>query len=82
MSLKDVCEFLQLSYEHGNGKRLLKDLLRFNVKVDGSKRYLLKYITVEDSESKNDYFVVNPQVIWSGKDIDNIKNLLDKLFFN
>lgn len=83
MNLKDICSFLRISDDNnGNGKKLLKELLKFTVKVDGCTTYLLTYVTVEDGGGKNDYFVVNPQVIWSGKDVDMAQDIITQLFFN
>ncbi|GAA0102525.1 hypothetical protein UT300012_32400 [Paraclostridium bifermentans] len=83
MNLNDVCKFLQISNDnYSNGKKLLKELLKFTVKVDGFQTYFFKYITVEDGSGKNDYFVVNPQVIWSGSDMDVAKNIIEKPFFD
>lgn len=81
MTLKDVCDFLKVSYDKGNGRKILKELLKFNVKINGMTTYLFKYVTVEGYKSKNDYFVVNPQVIWSGNNVESVKNILEKLFF-
>ena len=81
MTLKDICEFLKVSHEGGNGRKFLKDLLKFNIKIDGITSYFFKYIIVEGGDGMSDYFVVNPQVIWSGNDMDVAKNILEKLFF-
>lgn len=81
MSLRDVCIFLGLSCEGGNPRKLLKELLKFYVVCDGMKMYFFKYVTIEGYKCKSDYFIVNPQVIWSGKDMDMAKSIINRLFF-
>lgn len=81
MSLIDICEFLGVSHNKGNGKKMLNGLLKFKVKIDNTYRYLFKYITVAGHECKRDYFVVNPNVIWSGNEMGDSKIMIEKLFF-
>lgn len=80
MTLTEICEFLNVS--KNNATNLKKNLLKFHVNVQGYKFHLFNYISIENSETKRDYFAINPNLIWKGNNINDIKDIIKCLFFS
>lgn len=80
MNLIEICELLKI--DKTNRTRLKKELLKFNIEMDGEKYYFLKYIRVEGDKDISDYFIVNPSVIWKGHNIEIVKKIMGVCFFN
>lgn len=81
MGLKDICNVLGVSKDKKSMNRLENDLLKFNVIVDGEIYYIFKRVIVKGANGRFDYFVINPYIVWSGKNIDTIKDTIQSLFF-
>lgn len=81
LGLKSICEFLQLSTEKKSMSKFENDLYKLKVNINGKEYYVLKRIIVKGGNGKFDYFVINPAVIWKGRDISSAKDYLDKMIF-
>lgn len=81
LSLKEICEILKISTEKKSMNIFENNLLKFNIVVSGKKQFILKRVIVKGYNSRNDYFVINPNIAWSGNNIDEMKNVVNTLFF-
>lgn len=80
LSLKEICQMLEISTDKGNMIKFRDNLSNFVIKVEGVKYYLFAHNTVRNGEMR-DYFVINPLIIWAGNDVDKMKNNLKSLYF-
>lgn len=48
---------------------------------NGEKHYALKYVIVQSSTGIIDYFVVNPEIVWAGNNIEQVKEIVQLQFF-
>lgn len=81
MGLIKVCEILGLSTEKAPMSKFENDLLKLQIKYEGNTHYLFKRVIVKGGNGKFDYFVINPQVVWGGKDIEKVKETIQLCFF-
>lgn len=81
LSLKDICLFLGVSTERKSMNKLENDLYKLFVGQNKEKTYLFKRVIVKGGEGKRDYFIINPKVIWGGKNLDVAMDTIDKLIF-
>ena len=81
LTLKDICELLGLSTEQSVMRRLRDDLLKFYIKINGKKYFFLSYARVLNGYGLKDYFIINPNVCWSGNNMDNLKDTLSLCYF-
>lgn len=81
MSLLEICELLGISTNSSAVCRFEHDLLKFTIEVEGIKFYLFKRVIVKGGNGKFDYFVINPQVIWGGKDLEKARESIANCFF-
>lgn len=81
LSLKEICEILKISTEKKSMNMFENNLLKFNIITNGKKQFILKRVIVKGYNSRNDYFVINPNIAWSGNDINEMKNVVNTLFF-
>lgn len=81
MSLLEICKLLGISCESSNASRLESDLLKFTIAKDGEKFHIFKRVIVKGGNGKFDYFVINPQVVWSGKNLNRAKETIECCFF-
>lgn len=77
ITLRELCDILGESYE--NRSRLAKSLYEFKVTIDGIDYHLFTYVILN---AQYDYFVVNPNVIYSGNNLESIKRTSKAMFFN
>ena len=75
----DICEMLNLSGDKGNMDKLKKDLFKFYITKDDKKYYFLAYITVKQEIGTRSYYVVNPYVIWKGKNLQVANDIIGYL---
>ena len=75
----DICEMLNLSGDKGNMDKLKKDLFKFYITKDDKKYYFLAYITVKQEIGKRSYYVVNPYVVWKGKNLQVANDIIGYL---
>lgn len=82
MNLKDIAGWLNVNTDDNkNTTRLKKDLLKYYLMRNGEKHYALKYVIVQSSTGVIDYFVVNPEIVWSGNNIEQVKEIVQLQFF-
>lgn len=82
MNLKDIACWLNVNTDDNkNTNRLKRDLLKYYLMRNGEKHYALKYVIVQSSTGAIDYFVVNPEIVWSGNNIEQIKEIVQLQFF-
>ena len=82
MNLKDIAGWLNVNTDDNkNTTRLKKDLLKYYLMRNGEKHYALKYVIVQSSTGIIDYFVVNPEIIWAGNNIEQVKEIVQLQFF-
>ena len=81
MGLKSICEFLQISTEKKSMNKFENDLYKLQVKVGDTMYYMFKRVIVKGGNGKFDYFVINPAVIWKGRDVSSAKDYLEKMIF-
>lgn len=81
LSLRRICELLDIATDPSNMNRLETDLLKFSITIDYHKYCIFKRVIVKGGNGKFDYFVINPQVIWAGNDMEKAKETINKCFF-
>ncbi|HBE9638627.1 TPA: hypothetical protein KRN26_002399 [Clostridioides difficile] len=82
ISLYKICQLLNISTIKQDMNKFKKELLRFYIKVEDDKYYFFKYVIVEGNNKNTDYFIINPCVIWKGKNLNLAKKTIDLCFFN
>lgn len=82
LSLKDICELLEVSTESRSMRKLRDELLKFYITIDGNKYYFLSYARILNGYGLKDYFVINPQIVWGGRNIEQVKETIQVCFFN
>ena len=82
MNLKEIAEWLNVNTDDNkNTSRLKKDLLKYYLIRNGEKHYALKYVIVQGNSCSIDYFVVNPEIVWAGNNIEQVKEIIQLQFF-
>lgn len=82
MNLKDIAGWLNVNTDDNkNTTRLKKELLKYYLMRNGEKHYALKYVIVQSSTGIIDYFVLNPEIVWSGNNIEQVKEIVQLQFF-
>lgn len=81
LSLLQICELLGVSTNKDTMRKFRDDLLKFNITLDDRKYYFLSYARIKNGHGLKDYFVVNPQITWGGKDIEQVKETIQVCFF-
>ncbi len=79
LSLKDICEMLGLDTNSKSLTTFKKKLLSFNVERNGKNYYLFTRVNLETRDGQKDFFVVNPDVIWKGKNLSIKEEMFLKL---
>lgn len=79
LTLKEICKILGLGSSSKSLDNLKKKLLSFHIEKDGAEYYLFTRIKLEKHTGQTDFFVVNPNVIWKGSDLDLKKEIISKL---
>lgn len=79
LSLKQICELLKVSTDSRSMRKLREELLKFTVTIDNKQYRFLSWVKVNNTY---DYFVINPCLIWSGSNLDIVKDTIQACFFN
>ena len=79
LSLKQICELLKVSTDSRSMRKLREELLKFTVTIDNKQYRFLSWVKVNNTY---DYFVINPALIWSGSNLDIVKDTIQVCFFN
>ena len=72
----DISRMLGLSDDSKSISNLKKDLRRFYVTLSDNNYYFLCDITIGYGDKKENYYVVNPYVVWKGTNIENAKAII------
>lgn len=75
----DICKMLNLSEDKRNMDKLKKNLFKFYITKDDKKYYFLAYITVKQEIGTRSYYVVNPYVVWKGKNLQVANDIIGYL---
>jgi hypothetical protein len=78
MSLEEIGVKLKISNDKGNLSKFKRELESFIINIDGRDCRIFKHVRLTD---KN-FFVVNPYVIYSGDNVDQLKEIMDTYFFS
>lgn len=81
LGLKNICEVLGVSLDKKSMYRFENDLLKFKIEVGNRIYYIFKRVIVKGGNGKYDYFVINPKIVWSGNNVELIKDTVSSLFF-
>ena len=76
-TLEEICEELRLSTDKSNMKKFYKSLNETTIKMDDNKEY--KVFTKITVDSKYDYFLINPLVVYKGKYMSDVNEMLEWL---
>lgn len=78
----DICRLLNLSDDSHAVNKLKKDLFKFYITKNDKRYYFLSHITIKHGEKQESYYVINPNVIWKGKDIKIAESILTYLMID
>lgn len=82
LSLKEICELLNIGASNSAKYKFEHNLLSFYIEVNEVKYYLFKRIIIKGVNGRNDFFAVNPCVVWKGSDLNTSREILESLVFN
>lgn len=80
LTLSDICKLLGLSTDAKSMNRFEHDLYKIYITIEGVKYYMFTRV-ITKGEYHNDYFVINPNIIWNGSNIDNTKETIKWMYF-
>lgn len=72
----DICRMLNLSNDKKTMDKLKRDLFKFYITRDDEKYYFLSYVTIRQEIGTRSYYVVNPYVVWKGKNLQVAKDII------
>lgn len=72
----DICRMLNLSNDKKTMDKLKRDLFKFYITRDSEKYYFLSYVTIRQEIGTRSYYVVNPYVVWKGKNLQVAKDII------
>ena len=84
LSLKQICEILNLSTDRSNISKFRREISSFRVKIDGREHLVFNHVTIGEKRpdfSGNNYFALNPRVIWKGSDMTINRKSLEFFIF-
>ena len=76
MSIIDIAELLEIENKT-HLKRLVRDLEKFRVTIDGNEYKMFSWVRLSDC----DYYVVNPRVVYRGDNYEQMCWVADTYFF-
>lgn len=82
LGLKDLCEMLGLSDNPNAIFKFEQDLYKITFTINGEKQFMFSRVIIKGGNGHNDYFVVNPKIIWNGSDVNKSKDTIQWLYFN
>ncbi|MGL4655717.1 MAG: hypothetical protein ACRCWM_07530 [Sarcina sp.] len=81
LGLQDICELLGLSTQKNAMNKFEHDLYKILINIDGKNYYMFTRV-ITKGEYHNDYFLINPNIIWNGSNVDNTKETIKWLYFS
>lgn len=79
LSLKEICELLGLGTSKETMKKFKKNLLSFHVEINNEIYYLFARVKLETYLKETDFFVVNPNIIRKGSNLNIKKEITNSL---
>ncbi len=76
MTLEEIGELLNIKDNKGNLKKLVRELSNFNITVNDKVFKLFAYVVID----KNDFYFINPYVVYSGNDVEKLRWVADTYF--
>lgn len=80
LGLSDICELLGLSTDKKSMHKFENDLYKISINIDGNDYYMFTRV-ITKGEYHNNYFIINPSIIWNGNTVDNAKETIKWLYF-
>ncbi len=80
MNIEDICNFLRLSTDKKNMRKLKKELMSIHVECDGRMTHLINEVIFSSSTSSKQRFVFNPYVVTSISQKEEINQIMQSLF--
>lgn len=77
MSLEEIGKLLNISDDKGNLSKFKRELESFIINIDGRDCRIFKHVRLTDGN----FFVVNPYVIYSGDNVEQLRSIMDTYFF-
>lgn len=77
MSIVGIGELLEIEDNKGNLKKLVHDLEKFRVTIEGNEYKMFAWVRMSDCN----YFVINPRVVYRGNDFEQMCWIADTYFF-
>ena len=77
---EDICNFLRLSTDKKNMRKLKKELMSIHVECDGRMTHLINEVIFSSSTSSKQRFVFNPYVVTSISQKEEINQIMQSLF--
>ena len=83
LNLVQICKLIGVNTDNRqNINKMKNELLKFKVNVNGNDYGFLSYAKIQNGYGIKDYFVVNPQVVWKGREMDRVKDTINLCFFD
>lgn len=77
MTLEDIGLTLGISQDKGNLSKFMRELESFKINIEGKDCRIFRYVKLTD----RNFFIVNPYVIYSGDNVEQLREVADKYFF-
>lgn len=81
LGLKDICKLLGISEDKKSMSKFEHDLYKIIIKIGDDNYYLFSRVILKGGNGKNDYFVINPYIIWNGSKVSRTKETIHGLYF-
>lgn len=81
LGLSDICKLLGLSTHKNAMSKFENDLYKISININGDNYHMFTRV-ITKGEYHNDYFLINPNIIWNGSNVDNTKETIKWLYFN
>lgn len=82
MNIEDICKFLGLSTNKGNMSKFKRDLMAIHIKYRDENYHLFNEIIQSNSTTKVQRFLVNPLLVTSMSNMENVKEAIRMLFID
>lgn len=80
MNIEDICNYLGLSTDKDNMRKMKKELMSIHVECHGRMAHLINEVTVSSSSRNKQRFLFNPHVVTSISQKEEINQIMQSLF--
>ena len=80
MNIEDICNYLGLSTDKDNMRKMKKELMSIHVECNGRMAHLINEVTVSSSTKNKQRFLFNPHVVTSISQKEEINQIMKSLF--